>query len=185
MRSLLINVLCRSITISAFLFFMNNLGGNLPLLIQPVAGTCYVLFFHTVPKIRYIYAQKWNRAASFPIPTFMYLWAIYIFPDTWMWKLGDRRLQFCFGNNEAAQFHFWKYINQNHTFTLDSHRPFICSASLKANSDPDVWSKQRGLNSKRDPCCVCPLCSKSYIIAPKVPSDIAKMGKLRWQKLEI
>jgi hypothetical protein len=25
------------------------------------------------------------------------------------------------------QFHCWKYINDNQTFILDSHRPFICS----------------------------------------------------------
>ncbi len=25
-------------------------------------------------------------------------------------------------------FHFWKYINQNQAFILDSHQPFICSA---------------------------------------------------------
>ncbi len=56
-----------------------------------------------------MYSQKWNCATSFRIPTFMYLWAIYIFPgsvylfgcskiggpilgihksltDTWMWN---------------------------------------------------------------------------------------------------
>ncbi len=61
-----------------------------------------------------MYSQKWNCTASFPSPTFMYLWAIsLLFPgsicllvcrkmdrqilgiyksltDTWMWKLGDR-----------------------------------------------------------------------------------------------
>jgi hypothetical protein len=53
-------------------------------------------------------------------------------------ELGDRILFFCFGNKVAAQFHFWEYINGNHTFILDSHRPFICSAdSLISNPDPD------------------------------------------------
>jgi hypothetical protein len=71
------------------------------------------IWIHTVLEIRFMFSQKWNSAALFPVPTFMYLWAIYIFPgsvclfgcsrigrlileihklltDTWMWKLGDR-----------------------------------------------------------------------------------------------
>ncbi len=35
---------------------------------------------HSVPKILSMCSQKQNCAALFPVPTFMYLWEIYIFP---------------------------------------------------------------------------------------------------------
>jgi hypothetical protein len=67
---------------------------------------------HTANKNWSMYSQKWNCAASFPVSTFMYLWAIYIFPRS-------VRL-FCCNKiggymnvgtgTEAAQFHFLEYL---------------------------------------------------------------------------
>jgi hypothetical protein len=79
-------------------------------------------------EIRNKYSQKRICAATVPIPTLMFLWAIYIFPwsaclfcclkiggpnvgilyicrsltDTWMWKLGLK-----------SRNHFWEYMKPN------------------------------------------------------------------------
>ncbi len=89
---------------------------------------------YTVPKIRLMSSQKLNCAGSFLIcERFINCQerSANLAADTWMWKLEDRTLQFCFGNKEAAQFHFWETINRNQTFILDSHRTFIYSALFR------------------------------------------------------
>jgi hypothetical protein len=45
----------------------------------------------------------------------IYKWII----DVWRWKLEDRALLFCFGNNKPDIY-----------CILDSHRPFICSVCM-------------------------------------------------------
>ncbi len=75
----------------------------------------------TIPEIRNKYSQGRNCAATVPIPAFMFLWAIYVFPlsvclfccrkiggpnvgicrsltDTWVWKLGRRSRNSLSGN---------------------------------------------------------------------------------------
>jgi hypothetical protein len=43
-------------------------------------------------------SQKWNCAASFPVPTLMYLWGIYIFPSSFLPFSHDRFTYFDGGN---------------------------------------------------------------------------------------
>jgi|LakMenE18May11ns_1017448.scaffolds.fasta_scaffold9586978_1 hypothetical protein len=86
----------------------------------------FLLYVHckdTIPKIQNKYSQKGNCAVKVPIPTLMFLWAIYLFPqsvclfccrkiggpilgiyrsltDTWMWKLGLRPHNSFSGNTQ-------------------------------------------------------------------------------------
>jgi hypothetical protein len=58
---------------------------------------------HTVPKIRFMYFQKWNCAASFLIPSFSYLWGIFVFPGSVL-----------FGCSKVGR-PTWKYIYRSQT----------------------------------------------------------------------
>jgi hypothetical protein len=66
-----------------------------------------------------------------------------------MWKLGDGAILFCFGNNEAMQYHFREYINRNHTFLLDSHQPFICSVGASGDHYSGTDNKRLAIVLKR------------------------------------
>jgi hypothetical protein len=75
-------------------------------------------FIHSCICERFIYSQDQSA----------YLAAAKQADRSWEYTYIERQniiLKFCFGKNEARQFHFWKYRNRNKTLILDSHRLFF------------------------------------------------------------
>ncbi len=67
-------------------------------------------------------------------------------------KLVDRTLLFCFGNNQATQFHLWEHTNLKQTFIWDSYLPFICIvivASTLCVIDTDPFKNCRDFFSSK------------------------------------
>jgi hypothetical protein len=45
-------------------------------------------------------------------------------------EIGRQNIIILFWKEQGSQFHFWEYMTQKQTFTLDSHQPFSCSVYL-------------------------------------------------------
>ncbi len=81
-------------------------------------GKVVVLMYCTMSFCRRL-VQRHGLACALPRPDRPILEIYKYLTDIWVQELVDRTLQFCFGNNKAAQVYFWEYINGKQTFILD------------------------------------------------------------------
>jgi hypothetical protein len=80
-----------------------------------------------------MYSQEWNCAALFPIPTLMYLWAIYIFPG----------LVYLFGGSKIGRMGIYKCGNwetEHYSSILEKMWPYVVSFLGIHKSEPDIYS---------------------------------------------